>query len=153
MPHRKRLRLDLDNYGARGSVWHVTTPTLNRRRVFRDSEMAAVLVDALQFQCAKAKANLLLYCVMPDHLHVVVTIDEVDLVAIMRDVKSWTTHIWNKRTGNRKLWQESFHDHGVRRSERMDELIKYVAENPQRAGIMADWRDYPWPGGSLLEDE
>lgn len=80
---------------------------------------------------------------MPDHLHAVVAIDHSDLIAIMRDVKSWTIHNWTRRTGQKRLWQESFHDHGVRRSEKMDELVKYVTENPQRAGLVSDWTEYP----------
>ncbi len=148
----KRLRLNLDSYAIPGTVWHVSSPTLGRRPVFQDPEMADVVVDALVFQCTKAQADLFLYCVMPDHIHVVVGIQDVDLIAIMRDVKSWTTHIWKHRTGQQHLWQESFHDHGVRRTENMDELVKYVTENPQRTGLVADWHDYHWVGGSLLED-
>ena len=100
----------------------------------------------------KSQATLLLYCVMPDHLHAVVAIDNTDLIAIMRDVKSWTTHIWKQQTGQRRLWQESFHDHGVRRTENMSELVKYVTENPQRAGLISNWQDYPWVGAILLEE-
>jgi REP element-mobilizing transposase RayT len=114
--------------------------------------MAEAVVDALQFQFAKASANLLVYCVMPDHMHAVIAIEETDLIAIMRDVKSWTTRIWTKRTGERRLWQESFHDHGVRRSENTEELVKYVTENPQRAGLVAHWQEYPWLGGTLLAE-
>jgi REP element-mobilizing transposase RayT len=147
----KRLRLDLASYAVPGTVWHVSSPTLNRRPIFQVPEMADAVVDALQFQCAKAKADLFVYCVMPDHIHAVVAIGDIDLISIMRDVKSWTTRIWTKRTGERRLWQESFHDHGVRRSENMDDLVRYVTENPQRAGLVADWQEYPWVGGSLLE--
>jgi putative transposase len=150
-PERKRIRLARETYALPGSVWHATSTTLNRRPVFADPAMADLLVDALQFQCRKARADLLLYCVMPDHVHAVVTINDGDLIAIMRDVKSWTTHLWTQRTGEPHLWQQSFYDHGVRRSEHMDELITYVVENPQRAGFVADWHDYPWLGGTLLE--
>jgi hypothetical protein len=34
----------------------------------------------------------------------------------------------------------------------MDELIKYVVENPLNAGLVSDWQAYPWIGGSLLDD-
>jgi putative transposase len=153
MTGQKRLRLDLNHYAVPGSVWHVSTPTLHRRPVFADPVMAAAVVDSVRFQCTKAGADLLLYCVMPDHLHVVVTINDIDLIAIMRDVKSWTTRMWRQRTGQKHLWQVSFHDHGVRRSERMDELVKYVVENPQKAGLVLDWRDYQWLGGVLVDND
>ena len=114
--------------------------------------MAAIVVESISFQCAKGNADLLLYCVMPDHVHLVVSIGKQDLITILQRFKSYTGHIWTKRTGRKPLWQGSFHDHGVRRTENMDELIKYVVENPLHAGLVSDWQDYPWIGGSLLED-
>ena len=152
MTGRKRLRLDLENYAAPGSVWHITTPTIDRRPIFRDPTIAEAVIDSLQFQCRRCGADLLLYCLMPDHLHAIITVGDVDLVTMLQGVKSYTTTIWRKQSGQKRLWQESFHDHGVRRSERMDELVRYVTENPQRAGLVADWREYPWLGGILLED-
>jgi putative transposase len=152
MRPRKKIRLDPNRYSDPGSVWHVSTTTLHRKPVFTDPEMATVVIDALRFQCSKARADLLLYCVMPDHVHLVVTITEIDLISILRDIKSWTTHVWMKRTGQKQLWQESFHDHGVRRSERMDDLMAYIVANPVHAGLVADWRAYPWLGGTLIDD-
>jgi REP element-mobilizing transposase RayT len=150
-PARKRIRLAPEAYAVPGSVWHATATVLGRRPVLRASAMAEAVIDALQFQCRKGQADLLLFCVMPDHVHAVVAIGTTDLIAIMRDVKSWTTRLWTQRTGEKHLWQTSFHDHGVRQSENMDELITYVVENPQHAGLVVDWQDYPWIGGSLLE--
>jgi putative transposase len=152
MTGRKRLRLDPDNYAASGSVWHITTPTIDRQPIFGDPAIAQAVVDSLQFQCRRCGADLLLYCLMPDHLHAVITVGDVDLVTILHGIKSYTTTIWRRQSGQQRLWQETFFDHGVRRSERMDGLVRYVTENPQRAGLVADWRAYPWLGGILLED-
>jgi REP element-mobilizing transposase RayT len=151
-PRRKRIRLDHASYAVPGTTWHVSTNTENRFPAFRDPEMAATVVESIEFQCRKTKSDLLLYCVMPDHVHLVISIGESDLISILQAFKSYTSHQWTKRTGRKPLWQESFHDHGVRRTENMDELVKYVVENPQEAEIVSDWQDYPWIGGSLFED-
>jgi putative transposase len=125
-------RLDLESYAVPGTTWHVSTPTLNRRPIFRDQEIARQVVDSLRFQCSRCDAALLVYCLMPDHLHAVITIGAVYLITILQGMKSYTTTLWRRRSGEQRLWQGSFHDHGVRRAERMDELVKYVIENPQR---------------------
>jgi REP element-mobilizing transposase RayT len=148
---RKRLRLDLAHYAVPGAIWHITAPTRDRRPLLRDPKMAAAVVDAYRFQCDRASADLLLYCVIPDHVHALIAIHQGDLVSIMRNVNSWTTRIWAQLSGDKHLWQGSFHDHGVRRTEKMDEVVKYILENPQVAGLVGDWRDYPWIGGSLIE--
>ena len=150
---RKRIRLDLASYTVPGTVWHVTIGTLGRRPVLCESSVAEAVIESIGFQCAKAKSDLLMYCVMPEHLHLVIGIgDESDLISILHDFKSYTTTFWRKRTGQDKFWQESFYDHGVRHSERMEDLIEYVVKNPVEEGLVTDWREYPWLSGSLLED-
>jgi REP element-mobilizing transposase RayT len=79
----KRIRLPSETYAVPGLVWHVTTTVLDRRPVFREPDMAHALVDALQFQCRKAGADLLLYCVMPDHVHALVAVEELDLISVI----------------------------------------------------------------------
>ena len=49
------------------------------------------------------------------------------------------------------MWQERFHDRGIRRSEKMEDVVGYVVANPVDAGLVADWREWPWIGGELLE--
>ena len=153
MSGRKRLRLDLESYAVPGTVWHVSAPTLQRRPIFRDSAFAQEVLRSLEFQCTRTGSDLLVYCLMPDHLHAVVTVGDTDLITVLHGFKSYTTTLWRKRSGQPRLWQESFHDHGVRRSEQMDELVRYVVENPRNAGLVADWQDYPWIGGSLLRED
>jgi REP element-mobilizing transposase RayT len=152
MSASNRLRLDLESYAVAGTTWHVSTPTLNRRPIFQDKAIAGPVVESLQFQCNRCDAGLLVYCLMPDHLHAVITIGSVDLITLLHGFKSYTTTLWRRQSGEKRLWQESFHDHGVRRAELMDELVRYVTENPQRAGLAVDWQGYPWVGGLLLEE-
>ncbi len=150
-PPRKQIRLDPESYAVPGTVWHISISTSARLSAFRDPETIDAAVESLRFQCRKAKAGLLVYCVMPDQVHAVISIAELDLIAIVRDFKSYTTRLWKQRTGQVHLWQGSFHDHGVRRSERMDDLVRYVLENPVKAGLVTDWKDYEWSGGELVE--
>jgi putative transposase len=155
-PHRrrKRIRLDLESYAVPGTVWHVTIGTLERQPIFREQWIAQAIVESITFQCRKTSSDLLMYCVMPEHVHMVIGIaDDGDLMAIIHDFKSFTTNLWRKRTGKRRLWQESFFDHGVRKSERMDDLVAYVVENPIKEGLVTNWRDYPWLGGLLIDEE
>ena len=141
----------MPTYAVPGTVWHVSIGVDHRAPVLTDPDLADAIVESIEFQCTKTNSDLLLYCVMPDHLHLVIAIGEGgDLVAIVRDFKSYTTTFWRKRSGQSVLWQDSFYDHGVRKSERMDDLVAYVVENPVKAGIVQDWRDYQWIGGRLV---
>ena len=100
----------------------------------------------------RTNAQLLVYCVMPDHAHFVISTGEDSLLEVIRRVKSWTTNQWQKRSGASRLWQPSQYDHGVRITERMDELVAYVIQNPVRKNLVGDWTDWPWTAGILVRD-
>jgi putative transposase len=42
------------------------------------------------------------------------------------------------------LWQHGFHDHAVRREEDVEQITRYVIENPVRAGLVRTIAEYPY---------
>jgi putative transposase len=151
-PKRKRIRLDRELYATVGSVWHVTFDTAGRRPVLANYVVAELVVATLEDRCRKAGANLLLYCVMPDHVHALVVIEHDDLISIVRAVKSILGRWWKSQGNQQDLWQRSFYDRGIRTERDSDEVIGYILKNPVDEGLVADWSDYSLIGGSLLED-
>jgi putative transposase len=130
----------------------VTFDTAGRRPVLANYVVAELVVDTLEDRCRKAGANLLLYCVMPDHVHVLVVIEHDDLISIVRAVKSILGRWWKSQGNQQDLWQRSFYDRGIRTERDSDEVIGYILKNPVDEGLVADWSDYSLIGGSLLED-
>ena len=151
VPYRKRIRLDRDLYSEPGSVWFATADTRDRLPAFEKPASADYAVKVLREQAPKRGVSLLLYCVMPDHIHVLAVIDNGDLIAYVGAVKSILANTWTSRGHDGKLWQRSFHDNGLRRAEDMDELIGYILQNPVKAGLAVEWHDYRWLGGTLIE--
>ena len=89
--------------------------------------------------------------VMPDHVHLVLTplIDHsyqrvFPLFEIMQAIKSASAHLVNKLLDRKgRLWQEESFDHVVRASEQLDAKVRYILENPVRAGLVRRVEDYP----------
>ena len=46
----------------------------------------------------------------------------------------------------RRLWQRSFHDHGLRKEEDLEDAARYIWENPVRKRIVDHARNYVWSG-------
>jgi putative transposase len=89
---------------------------------------------------------------MPDHIHAIIQIGSDDLISVVRAVKSILGIWWNKRQGRKEeLWQRSFYDRGIRTEQQMDEAIAYVFRNPVDEGLAADWTEYVWIGGELVD--
>jgi len=149
--HRRRIRLPLERYADAGTVWHVTMTALNRQSVLAKPAFSTALVDSLNTACANAHASLLAYCLMPDHLHALIQIEEMDLIAIIRNYKTFSTKLWWQHGGAGKLWQRSAYDRGIRQPEYMDELLAYLFQNPVDEVEIEDWLDRGLLGGSLFD--
>ena len=67
----KRIRLDHEEYSQPGSICSLTAACFARRPVFSDERVASRAVEILQARVELAKAALYAYCIMPDHLHLV----------------------------------------------------------------------------------
>ena len=83
------------------------------------------------------------YVVMPDHLHMIVTIQERhaghSLSDVMRFFKTMTTneYIRGVKAGiltpfDGRLWQKSYYDHVIRNQQDYNEIWEYIDNNPTK---------------------
>ena len=98
--------------------------------------------------------TLLAYCVMPNHVHVLICLREQSSGAVFSPqhiVYSWkryTATTINKllqRQGS--LWQKESYDHLIRNSDELYRTIDYIIQNPVKAGLVKDWK--LWKGNYL----
>lgn len=115
----------------------------------KEPEIAAIVTESLH-RWDKKSYDLVSYCIMPNHFHLVIdTSDEVKyskpLYAILHSIKSYTGHQANKvlnRTGI--FWQEESYDHVIRDAREFKNTIAYILENPVKAGLAEDWEQFPY---------
>ncbi|MEX0608672.1 MAG: hypothetical protein WEA79_00730 [Balneolaceae bacterium] len=91
---------------------------------------------------------------MPNHAHIVFKhlseqIKQEDndypITDIMASFKKFTARLCNKnlgRTGS-PFWQGESFDHVVRDSDELQRVIYYTLQNPVKAGLANEWRDWP----------
>ena len=121
--------------------------TFERRIHFTD----ALIVDAVRCELLRTandyRVEIVAYCFMPDHLHVLIEglAADSDLLKFIRMFRQRTGRLFRQKFG-RYLWQEGFFDRFVRREEATPTVIAYIIANPLRAGLCADVRDYPFVG-------
>lgn len=78
--------------------------------------------------------------VMPDHVHMVIGLRSVPLPAVMHAFKSYVAHVIRQR----KIWQEGYHDRGIRDEAALHAQVEYCLHNPVRAGLVEDFHEYPY---------
>lgn len=114
--------------------------------------VAELVKDALHFHHAQGSFNLLCYCIMPNHVHVVVGLtDEAPaLLRTLKSIKSYTARLGNGLLGRQgQFWQRETYDHVVRDAGELARVVDYVANNPVKAGLAAEWQ--AWPHTFLAE--
>ena len=128
-----------------GLPHHVTQRGNHREPTFFEDGDYALYLDLLAESSARARADVWAYCLMPNHVHIIlVPSDEDGLRRTFADLHRRYTGFVNARsrtTGH--LWQGRFG------SVAMDEAhlanaVRYVSLNPVRARLVAQARDWPW---------
>lgn len=149
-PSRKTIRLPAAGYALPGTAWLGTIGTAGRVAAFADPALARAVATLLDDRCTAIGSTLGVYCLMPDHVHLLVQITAGNLIDVVRDAKSRTTRLWWQHGGVGPLWQRSFYDPGLCAPAAYDHAFTYILENPVRAGLVPDWPDYPYLGGAFL---
>ncbi len=113
--------------------------------LLKDPENAKLIQNALTHFDGK-RYDLLSWCVMPNHVHVVLTTYPGEaLEKILHSWKSFTSHEVNKRNKTSEtIWQKESYDHLVRDEEDLRNQVEYVLNNPAKAGL-GDWE---WVGSA-----
>jgi REP element-mobilizing transposase RayT len=108
-----------------------------------DPRVAGLVAEALAHFDGK-RYRIFAWCVMPNHVHVVFQpVHGHTLPAILHSWKSYSAKMANRilnRSG--EFWQHEYYDHLVRDEEDLRRVVRYVLENPQKAGLL-EWR---WVG-------
>jgi len=60
--------------------------------------------------------------------------------------KRWTATQAGRALGipGSSLWQREWFDHWSRSVAEDERIVRYIRANPVKAGLVADWRDWPW---------
>ncbi|SRR6266498_3757052 len=99
--------------------------------------------------------ELLAYCIMPNHVHLLIEPSKVRTIQhkgksanypvteTLRLLKGSTARDCNmalKREGS--FWQHESYDHFIRSEDELEQTIKYILQNPVKAGLVKEWTDW-----------
>ena len=151
MISRRPRRLDGMSYVGY-QRYFLTTCTSLRRTVFTAPPLATRVVEQLLLNATMFDFAVLAYCVMPDHLHALVEAKSAgsDLRAFVKRFKQVTGFEY-RRHAEHRLWQPGYHEHILRSDERTEAVVRYILENPVRAGLAHRLGEYPFAGSGVYD--
>ena len=91
---------------------------------------------------------------MPDHLHVLVGAqsDQADLLSFVKRFKQMTGFA-HRSDHDQPLWQPGFHERILRDDEASETVVRYILENPVRAGLARELGEYRFAGSDVYDRE
>jgi len=120
-------------------------------------DIAELVAASLRLNDGK-KYVLIAYCIMPNHVHIILGIGAPWLNTVDDTGKKpfpVTRHIgsmkkYTARKANALLardgpfWQNESYDHVIRDDVELKSLLWYVLNNPVAAGLVEQWTDWKW---------
>ncbi|MEQ1755479.1 MAG: transposase [Micropepsaceae bacterium] len=120
-------------------------------RHLADARVAASVETAL-LHFDGQRYRLHAWCVMPNHIHVLVTPQGTNTLSkILQSWKSFTGNRANEILGRKgTFWAPDYHDRFIRDEAHFGTAVNYIALNPVKAGLCStaeDWRySSSWAG-------
>src|ERR1035438_10676273 len=119
-------------------TFFVTTKTSQGRALLQSERNATLMIDVLRSYVAAREFRLHDFVVMPDHLHLLVTVgDGMTVERAMQLVKGGFSYRLKKECGHwGEVWQRSFSETRVECRQSFIKHRKYIAANPVKAGLV-----------------
>jgi len=136
------------------ALHHVTLRCNNREFLFADPWFAD-FAQLLQETRAKFRIKLFSYCVMTNHVHMVVQVPEEDTLSkAMHWLSTTFVRRFNRATGRcGHLWQGRFRSAIIEESSYFLRCLAYVDLNPVRAAMVSSPGAYPWCSHGALREK
>ncbi|NMC16104.1 MAG: transposase [Chloroflexi bacterium] len=140
MPNFKR------NY-FQGGTYFFTLVTYKRVKIFLDDICTESFFDALGKVKDTHHFELLAYCVLPDHIHLLMTLDNTDsnFSSRIKEIKRKATLAIREHLQNPSLhvWQDRFWEHTIRDDNDLKMHFDYIHYNPIKHGYSEKY-DWKW---------
>jgi putative transposase len=128
-----------------GAVYHVTSRGDRREPIYADDDDRHQHLAVIEQAMSRFDAQVLAYCLMGNHYHLVLHTRQANLSRLMRHVNGVYTQGFNRRHGLAgHLFQGRFKAVLVDRNAYLLALCRYVERNPVAAGLVASAAEWPW---------
>ena len=135
-----------------GSILHLVTRGVNRQCIFTSDLDRNVFVGWMREAFLRHDANILSYCLMPNHVHILVAVGAVPIGRAMHDLLTRYSLLFNtqnERVGH--LFENRFKERSVNDIKYLINASAYIHLNPVRAALVRKPEDWVWSGhGELL---
>ncbi len=134
-----------------GLIYHVIKRGNNREAVFLENEDYSHYLNCIQRYKKKYEFKLFAFCLMPNHVHMLIKVTDCGTISkIMQSLTVAHIRYYNEkynRVGH--VWQGRFKSPIVSDDKYFLKAMTYIEQNPLRANLVNQVRNYPWSSYKL----
>lgn len=152
MPRYARIK-------SQTQIYHIMLRGNNRENLFIDEEDKRKIIDLLRDKKKAEEYFLYAYCVMDNHIHLIVKEGKDPIAKIVKRIAASYSYYFNKkykRIGH--VFQERFKSEAIEDESYLLAAIRYVHQNPIKPGIgtvdgykWSSYRDYIGEGINITD--
>ena len=139
---------------AESGIYHIVLRGLNKQTIFFDDEDRGVFLNRIKLIKENKPFRVYGFCLMSNHVHLLFREKQIPIGNIMMAMLSSFVQWYNykyERTGN--LFQDRFRSEEIRSDGHLVCALRYIHQNPVKAGMVANIEDYRWSSNSAYLGE
>ncbi|MFC1657879.1 transposase [Candidatus Omnitrophota bacterium] len=139
MPRTKRMLLE-------NACYHIINRGNQKQKIFIEGADFEKYLEICKHYKNRYKFKLYAYCLMPNHIHLIIDIKKTnDLAKIMQGLtQTYTSWFNNKYNKVGRLWQGRFKSMVIQKDKYLIDCLKYIELNPVRASLASSPGGYSW---------
>jgi len=145
---------------SESGIYHIIMRGINRQIIFNEDEDYHRFLQALNHYKEISGYQIYAYCLMSNHIHLLMKVEYEPLAQIMRRICGKFVYWYNNKYDRAGyLFQDRFKSEPVEDDPYLLTVIRYIHQNPLKAGLVEKIEHYPWSsynayvGGDSLVDQ
>ena len=141
---------------SESGFYHIMLRGINRERIFGDNACKKHFMDILSRNFTKSdsekenkkKGQLFAFCILDNHVHLLVKESALGISNLMQRISCAYAQYYNRRYGRSgPVFESRYTSKAVEDPKYFTEVVKYIHNNPVKAGIVNHFREYCWSSG------
>ncbi len=128
------------------SFFHVITQGINKEYIFEKEEDIKHYIEIMYKLVNELNIKIVAYCIMNNHAHILIRTENIlDLSKYMHRLNTIYAMYYNKKYSRvGYIFRDRYKSEGIYSEEHLYNCIKYIYDNPVKAGICKMAYEYPY---------
>ena len=139
MPRMARKNLE-------NGFFHIMIQGIKKEKIFYKGEYKEKYIQLMKYFKEKQKIEIINYCVMNNHIHIIIYTEDIDELTIFMRKLNTTYALYYNKSENRVgyVFRNRFESKEIYNQDYLTKCIKYVHMNPVKAGITKTEGEYKY---------